>query len=200
MALQKTLRDLQDRARNTGWRIHWIPWQAPGKPEYVYNTPLTLVTGFGGAALFLGAASHVFFPIFRSSGNSDPSPEEIYLIVFLAVCGLAIILLGRFYAAFKRHFDWQRVTARCVDREIQERSGYQGGDRVAGWEYRLLCTFDFNGRSYEVTPEPSYLVAFNSQSKLEQYLEERIQPNGTCKLWIDPSNPLHAMFHTRRNI
>lgn len=200
MAFQKTLRDLQDRVRNAGWRIQWIPWQGPGKPEYVYNTPLTLVTGFGGAALFLGAAGHVFFPVFRSGGAPDPSPEEIYLIILLALSGLAIILLGRFYAAFKRHADWQRVTARCVDREIQKRTGYRGGDRGTSWEYRLLCTFEFNGRAWQVTPEPSHMVAFNSQAKIERYLEERIQPDGTCKLWVDPSNPLHTMFHTRRNI
>lgn len=49
------LRKMQEMARNAGWRIKWIPWQEPGKVEMVYNTPLTLVTGLGGAAVFIGA-------------------------------------------------------------------------------------------------------------------------------------------------
>ncbi len=200
MVLQKKLRDIQDRVRNAGWRIKSIPWQESGRPEYVYNTPLTLVTGFGGAALFIGAAGHVFFPIFRSGKNPEPAPEELYVTIGVAISGLAIILLGRLWAAISKQAGWQKVTACCIDREIQKRYSYSGGKRSTSWEYRLLCTFHFNYRSYEVTPEASHTVAFMSERKVEEYLEERIRPDGTCRLWIDLKNPLHAVFHKKQKI
>ena len=200
MAFQEKIRALQDRMRNSGWRIQWIPWQESGKPEYVYNTPFTLVTGFGGAALFLGAAGHVFFPIFRTSGKPEPSPEEAYVIIGVALSGLAIILLGRIYAAIHKQAGWKKVTARCIDREIQKRHGYRDGDRQTCWEYRLLCTFDFKGQTYKVTPEPTHMVAFTSERKLQAYLDERIQPDHTCRVWIDSRNPLHAVFHRKQKI
>jgi len=200
MTFQNRVRDLQDRARNANWRIQWIPWQEPGRPEYVYNTPLTLATGFGGATLFLGAAGHVFFPVFRPNQNLEPSPEELYATIGVAVSGLAIILLGRIYAAFSKQAGWKAVTARCLDREIQERHSYSGGKRSTAWEYRLLCSFNFNGRKYKVTPEASRIVAFTSHENAEQYLKTRIKPDGTCRLWIDTRNPLHAVFHKKQKI
>lgn len=45
MGVQTLVRNLQDKARNAGWRIQRIPRQEPGRPEYVYNTPFFTRSG-----------------------------------------------------------------------------------------------------------------------------------------------------------
>ena len=44
-------------------------------------------------------------------------------------------------------------------------------------------------------PRDKPLPTTTAERKLEQYLEERLEPDGSCRLWIDPVNPLHAIFH-----
>jgi hypothetical protein len=63
-----------------------------------------------------------------------------------------------------------------------------------------IRNLQFNGRSYKVTPEAAHMVAFISERKAEQFLAERIQPDATCRLWIDAKNPLHAVFHQKQKI
>jgi len=200
MTVHNRLRGLQDRARNAGWRIQWIPWQKPGQLAYVYNTPLTLFTGFGGAALFVGTIAYMLFPIFKTGRHPISSPEQLYPLIGVAASGLALILIGRIYATFVKQAGWKKVNAHCIDREVQKRSGYSGQGREVAWEYRLLCTFTFNGRKYEVTPEASHVVAFTSRERLEQYLKKRIGPGGACRLWIDARNPQHAIFDKKQRI
>ncbi|HBA60042.1 MAG TPA: hypothetical protein DCZ92_04330 [Elusimicrobia bacterium] len=187
MGITGSIRELQDGLRDAGWRIKWIAWQETGRPEYVFNTPLTLATGFGGAALFLGSA------YLAASGRAPAS------VMVWGIAGIALIIAGRLYAARAKQIGWVAVEARCLDREARElRSSGRGAATV--WEYRLLCSFSYDGREYKVTPEPSHTLAFSSEDKLNAYLAERITPGGTCALWIDPANPLHAVFDKKQGI
>lgn len=184
-----SLRALQDRIRNTGWRIQWIPWQEPGKLETVYNTRLTLLTGFGGIAIFIGA---IVFMVYRSSKMGEIPPRELIAPISIAVSGWIIALLGRFYAAKHKQAGWRQVTAQVIDQEIQ------GDDE--GWAYRLLCKITFEGREYTVTPEPSHSIAFSSKLAAHRYLASHISSEAECQLLIDPKNPLHAVFHKKQII
>ena len=199
MKIELNVRDLQDRARNSGWRISWIPWQEEGKPEYVYNTPLTLVTGFGGVLIFIGAIVHILFMPKIPVENTGGIPREMLIPLIVAVSGLFIGVLGRVYAARHKQSRWKSLRARCVDREIQKCLA-GGEDASYVWEYRLVCAFNFHGKEYQVTPEKSHVFAFNSKEKLEKYLGERIAADGTCRLYIDPQNPLHAVFDKKQHV
>ncbi|MDI1302965.1 MAG: hypothetical protein PSX71_13755 [bacterium] len=186
MNIQKSLREVQDKVRDEGWRIKWIPWQDAGRVEQVYNTPLTLLSGFGGAAVFVGAVW------FMASGHAQ------WPVLVAALTGLLTIFLGRIYAAFNKQAGWIRVTARCIDRDLQERDYPARGNVKVVWECRLLCEFSHDGREYRVTPEASRLAGCPSRQALAQYLQEKIQPDGLCTLWIDPENPLHAVFEKKQ--
>jgi len=81
---KKNLRDFQDKVRDSGWWIKWIPWQEQGRSEYIYNIPLTLFAGFGGAALFLGSVIYLVF--FK---------QDQWPILAIGLAGLIMIFLGR---------------------------------------------------------------------------------------------------------
>ena len=187
MNINKKLRDFQDQVRDGDWRIKWIPWQEQGRAEYIYNTPLTLFTGFGGAALFIGSV--VYLLILKHVQGP---------ILAIGLGGLVMIFLGRIYAAFNKQAGWLQLTARCIDREIQQRHYLSEGNIKIIWEYRLLCVFYHIGTEYKVTPEASHIAGFQSQDLVQKYLNEKIRPDGTCKLWVDPRNPLHAVFDKKQ--
>jgi hypothetical protein len=189
MKIENSLRDYQDRLRDEGWRIKWIPWQEPGRPEYVYNTPLTLFTGLGGAALFTGAV--IWMVVSKDIG---------WPLFAAAIAGLAIAISGRFYAAFRKQYKWACINATCIDREIRQCSVFSEGNTKYVWEFRVVCKFMFNGKEFKVTPEASHIMAFNSSDAVSQYLNEKIKPDCKCRLWIDPGNPLHAVFDKKQRI
>jgi hypothetical protein len=187
MKIQKTLRDVQDRMRNAGWRIQWIPWQEPDKPEVINSkNPLALI----GAVIFVTS----LFLGGQRLGSIIITEKEIIII---AVAGLTITMLGIIMSAFQRQAGWKRVDAQCIDREIGECMG-DPDDMTSTWAYRPVCVFTYEGREYKVTPEPSPLTSFNSEQQVQKYSRERIQPDGHCRLWINPQNPLQTIFHKKR--
>ena len=197
MGIQNSLRNVQDRVRNAGWRIPWIPWQEPGKPEYVYNTPVTLITGFGGVAVFLFGLWYAVHATGNPNNDIRLLPRNIWAAVAVAVSGLLVTVVGRIYAAVHKQAGWKPVIARCIDREIRKCKDAEGS---TVWDYRLLCEFDFNGRIYRVTPESSRMTAFNTERGVLDYLDRRIGEDGVCRLWIDTKNPLHAVFDKKQKI
>ena len=197
MGIERSIRRLQDKARNTGWRIQWIPWQETGRPEYVYNTPLTLVTGFGGAAVFLLSIGAILLGKYRPEISPVHTEADVVKTIIVGVAGLVIIILGRIYASFHKQAGWKPVTAQVLDQEIQE---CVDADERGSYEFRLLCRFRYRGKNYDVTPETSRMMSFTSERRAHKYLDERISAGNTCRLWIDPRNPLHAVFHKKQKI
>ena len=110
MVFQKRLRNMQDRLRNAGWRIQWIPWWDPDKPEIIkQKNPLALI----GVALFLLA-------IFGNQFSYFGVTLSVNQIITIAVSGLAIVMLGIISSAFQLQSGWKRIEAQCIDREIGE--------------------------------------------------------------------------------
>lgn len=178
MGLGKRLRVLQDMSRNAGWRIQWIPWSEPDKPQMINNnSPLSLI----GILMFLGSIGYLCW----MGGGMVP--------IMVAVVGLITTMSGIVHAAISMHNDWVRLEAQCVDRELKRFRQ----SRKPVWAYRLVCEFDFADETYRVTPNPSHLVAFSTEQRLKKYLEDRIQPNGHCCLWVNPDNPLQTIFHKK---
>lgn len=196
MSLSRKLRNVQDRARNHGWRIQWIPWQEPGKPEFIYNTKLTLLTGFGGAAMFLGGI--LYFAYQLQSPNTEP--VDAVIAGALPISGLVLIILGRIYAAIRKQMGWKEVNARCIDHEINQVYSNSDGVRSVSYDFRLLCTFPLKGQEYTVTPESSHNIAFKSEDGVKKYLGKHIDSTGKCILWVDPQNPLHTIFNKKQRI
>jgi hypothetical protein len=65
-SLQSYLREQQDRARNAGWRIQWIPWQKAGQPKRAHGTPLSVLTEVLGVGLILGGIAYGY-ELFRTT-------------------------------------------------------------------------------------------------------------------------------------
>lgn len=194
--LTRQMRELQDNLRNAGWRIQWIPWQAAGRPERIYSTRLSCLAALVGVLLFLGSLG--FFFAYPFWFDREPPKWSPAILCFGAFGGLAIILLGKIYAVRQQQQAWVQVRAKCVDREIREVRQRTLGNEI--WDYRLLCEFDYGGKQYAVTPETAWVMALNSEQAARQYLEERIDADGNCTLWINPENPLQACFHERKRI
>jgi hypothetical protein len=187
MKFLKKVRHVQDRFRNAGWRIQWIPWWEPGKPEYISpKNPIPLI----GVAIFLWALLWNQRPFFSIS-------LSVNQVIVVAFTGLVIAMFGMVLSALQKQAGWVRIDAQCIDREVGECLGDPEG-RYPTWGYRLVCVFSYDANEYTVTPEPSHLIGFNSERQVEKYLSERINPDGYCQLWINPKNPLQTVFHKKR--
>ena len=187
MLFHKRLRNMQDRLRNAGWRIQWIPWWEPDKPEFVnQKNPLSLI----GIVIFIGV---FFWNNYSFFGVTLTVSQEIAI----ALSGLGITFLGTILSAFQLQSGWKRIDAKCIDREIREYEK-DPGDITSSWGYRLVCMFSFDGNEYKVTPEPSTFGTFSSKQKVEKYLNGKISQSGYCQLWVNPKNPLQTVFHMKR--
>ena len=188
MGIKNNLKKWQDTARDAGWRIKFIAWQ--DRLEMVYNTPFTIFTGFGGALLFFASITLVMVKGFPTW--------------YLGFAGFGIFMgiMGRFYAAWHKYHRWPSVTAQVLDKEIRDfqvpKKGMVGMRTI--WSFRVLCEFNYQGRTYQVTPITTNIMDFRSKSALEKYLEETITLSQTCTIWINPDNVLQSCFHTRPKI
>jgi hypothetical protein len=188
--LENKLRDLQDNIRNAGWRIQHIPWQPEGKLE-VYK-PGNLLTWFlilSGFVCFFGGA--ILF---------SPSGFPVWIGIAVMILGLVLLITSRFSAGRHQYDDFVSVEAICLDREVQE---FEDPDSVGSlikntfWEPRILCEYRYKGKRYRVTPIVVITVAFHTDEGVTKFLDERINGEGKCRLWINPMNPLHTVFHLK---
>jgi hypothetical protein len=187
---EKKLRKLQDEIRNGGWRIQHISWLPPGKVERYgpgnLSTWCLIILGF--ACFFAGPAllSEAGFPIWAG----------ISIMVF----GLALLMFSRFSAGRFLYGRFVPVKAVCLDREVREFIDPDTvGDLIENtfWKPRILCEFEFRDKCYQVTPIIVKTLAFNTEEGVHRFLNKRLDSDGKCTLWIDPENPLHAVFHKK---
>ena len=201
MLIEKKLRNLQDNSRNSGWRIQWIPWQASGKPEYVYNTRLTLFLIIIGIVMFFGGI------LLIAKLDSDPKFISIakfnhtWIGIGVSVFGMIVLFGSRVVAAYQKQKGWIKVEAVCIDREVASGRDYSGDSNgTIYWDFRLLCVFKFNGKQYKVTPESSKIVGFGTEDGVNEYLNSRISSDNKCFIYINPNNPLHAVFDRKQRV
>lgn len=190
MFAEKKLRKLQDNIRNSGWRIQHISWLPEEKVES-YNpknasTWLFIIFGF---LCFFGG------PILLSKPDFP-----VWVGIAIMVIGLVLLLSSRYTAGHFLYARFVAVEAVCTDREIREFvDPDSAGSLIKStfWKPRILCNFEFENRSYQVTPIIVKIVAFNTKEGADCFLDQRVDKNGNCTLWIDPENPLHAVFHKK---
>ena len=200
MKIEKKLREVQDNVRNAGWRIQWIPWQQVGKLEYVFNTRMTHILNILGIGLFLtGIVLAVNVSEFAKNTLLQVS-NPVWIGIGVSVLGLMVLFGGRVLAAYQKQKGWTPIEATCIDKEVAEGVSYGDGHPSSCWDYRILCVFKYKGKRYEVTPECSRMIGFNTKGGVENYLNDRIAPDGKCILYIDPNNPLHAVFDKKQKV
>lgn len=69
---------------------------------------------------------------------------------------------------------------------------YTAGQPRSGWSYRLLCAFDFEGRTYRATPEGYAEMRwhmFLSAEAVAEFLDRHIGPQERCRLSVNAHNP-----------
>ena len=190
MGIERKLRILQDNLRNAGWRIQHIPWQPEGKLEY-YNPPdavawLLIIVGF--AAFFGG------IPLM--TGNIVSTPVGIGIMVG----GIVLLAASRFAAGYRLYRHYVRVDAKCLDRDVQE---FQDPDSAGSlikntyWTPRILCEYRYQGRTHTVTPIIVKKVAFSTERDVHKFLDDRIDRDQNCTLWINPEVPLQTFFNKK---
>ena len=123
----------------------------------------------------------------------DPTWLGIGIMVF----GLLILFVSRIVAAYQKQKGWVKVEATCIDREVGAGRDSEGD---VFWDYRLLCVFNYNGKEYKVTPVHSKVVGFNKEHQVNSYLNSRITIENKCFLYVDPENPLHAVFDRKQKM
>ena len=159
-------------SQRTTWRIAHIPAAFESK---VQMNPFGLL----GAILFFGC-------LLRAMIIKTGDAVRLRWVAG-AVFGLGVGLLAGWYRARRERRSWVKVKAQCLDREwhlIRIKSGR------TTWVFRILCTFDFEGKQYRATP--IYWTTFFSEGALMRFLEKAIAPDGTCELYVNPRDPLQV--------
>lgn len=180
MSIHQNLVEFQKQQRDAGWRIKSILWHDAGKLEKIDPpipaTPFTLAAVIVWIALL--AVSFV---------NGEPE----WTMAF-GVGGLVAGILACVYTASQRYQHWVSVNAICCDKEV--RSARPQGHEV--WTFRVQCDFQYEGKTYAVTPALGLWCNFRKEEAVLKYLNETIDQNGNCLLWVNPDNPLQTSFNT----
>ena len=173
---KSALRSYQDRMLNQGWRIRFIPHDDPSKPVFVANW-----YALAGMTVFCFG----FWGLWTGGMGRIRIPGTFCVAALVGGFGFALVsllLVGR----FKRR-GWLRINAVCLDREW-----HCDGE---SWEFRLLCRFELEGKTYTVTPAP-YWRTFISESAVGRFLANAIGEGGACCLRVNPRNPLQTELAT----
>jgi hypothetical protein len=190
MRIERRLRRLQDNLRNAGWRIQHIPWQPEGRLEYyIPPSPAAWLLILAGFAAFFGG-----IPLISNGFVSTP------VGIGIMVGGIVLLMTSRFATGLALYRHYVRVDAKCLDRDIQE---FEDPDNAGSlikntyWAPRILCEYRYQGQTYTVTPIIVKTTAFRSERDVRQFLDERIDRDQKCTLWINPAVPLQTFFHKR---
>ena len=170
---------LQNTTETSNWRIADIPYQAqfsgPSMKDQFATSPLGMSMSLIGVGLFAGG----FVSLLATK------KPNVSAIVIISV-GFPLFLLGALINNRAKRRDWVRIEATCIDREYMRIAVNRGKT----WRFRLLCKFKLDGKEYTVTP--FYYSSFASEKRLLQFFSEAISSQQTCRLWVNPRNPLET--------
>jgi hypothetical protein len=197
-ALLRFLRKLQDDRANRGWRIQRINPAPEGRPEMFVGSPWPILL----ALLFLSFVAYILlFPLVRAAAREGAGLGSVLNSISCTFAGLLLLLGVPLLVALAHTVSqrvrgrgprWVEIEARCLDRDIQPVAEYRGRQTQEGWSYRLLCEFNFEGRTYRATPEGYAEMRwhmFPSAEAVAEFLERHIGPEGRCRLCINARNP-----------
>jgi hypothetical protein len=175
MSLKQQLRKYQDGQQNAGWRIQMIPYDDKSKPMVIETNWFALA----GAIGFIIS----FFLLFHNRG------KDAKFLIEVAVGSWLFALFGIWLKAKTKRRSWEVTTAHCVDRELQQALTGRGNNW--GWYWRFICEYEYHGEKHRVTPTVQW-VNFTSEEAAMKFIEEKISPDGECKLHVNPKNPLQT--------
>jgi hypothetical protein len=176
------LRKYQDNRQNAGWRIQMIPYDDSSKPMTPNSTgALAFVQAIG----VLGFIAGVVLALYDKTEYKENG-------LIIAVLSFSIVLVGFWLKSRSDREGWDVASGRCVDREIRKLWTQSGGHSSGWiWVWRIICEYDYVGIKYRVTPTVNW-ATFSSEEAALKFLEEKISPNGECKLRVNPKNPLQT--------
>jgi len=195
--MRELLLQQQDKALNEGWRIRFISYEPEGRVmTFGYGDNLAgRLAGLLGAVSLVAGIAATALAIYAAAAGEEPWAEEMFrqaILVFVA--SLAMIVPCMLIARFVFRARLRRTHATCIDREL--RGGPHPKYNRESWNVRILCRYSSDGIAQTGTP---YLkigaeegTSFVSREAAEQFLAERIAPDGTCWLLVDPQKPRRA--------
>lgn len=110
--------------------------------------------------------------------------------------GIAVFLVIRQWETWRTRRRWVRVLATCSRRRIRK-CRHASECSIRGWTFDLWCTYSWKGRTHTAIPRPAGFLSFFNAESVQFYLDETIQREGTCVLWVEAENPQSAFFHHR---
>ncbi|TVM36437.1 DNA translocase FtsK 4TM domain-containing protein [Oceanidesulfovibrio marinus] len=124
--------------------------------------------------------------------RKSPLLDHTMAWVAVMAAGLVVALISLWYGGRRTRRSWKRIQARVLDKEIYKDISYADGgeDTARTWCFQLLCEFELNGETYQVTP--GFWRTFGTESGVKRFLARAIDNNGRCALWVNPQNPLQA--------
>jgi hypothetical protein len=163
------------------------------------KTPKPMMAERSRTAFWLSALGVPVFILGMALGFLSSDHENLGLA--LAVGGLltmcASVSLNAVLAKSKRAA-WPKVPARCTERQLQKRKYATEGGSTDGWVWRVVCEIDYGGKTQVVSPKVHWSdggqadTPFWSEKKAQQFIAQRISPQGGCKLRVNPQNPVEA--------
>jgi hypothetical protein len=198
-AWMRRLGALGKEMENAGWRIQMIPYEDPAHPAKRSWTGVSTWSGKAGIVPVLGPLGFIgglALATFNADNKNHSIPKQTIWGLLLAVSSFAAIFATAWFKNRAESRDWDVAPARCVDRELRRvrseaapATNVIHSDRYSTWVWRILCEYEHQGRSYRVTPRISWST-FQSEAAAAEFLEVRISSDGTCRLRLDPNNPL----------
>lgn len=156
-----------------------IPYHNPEKIQFIETNWIALL---GALGFLLG----VLVMVNKSAAHWAEQyglPHQCGMTI--AIGGLALAILASVFAHFRKAAGWELVHARCVDRELRHVG-------MNEWRWRIVCEFWSDGNIVRVTPEIHGLTACSSQTSAEEFLNGRVLAEGSCRLLVNPKNPLQT--------
>jgi hypothetical protein len=199
-AWMRRLGALGNEMENAGWRIQMIPYEDPAHPTKRSWTGVATWSGMARAVPVVGVLGFIgglALATYNGDHTKDSiSKQTIWGLLFAVSSFGAMFGIGWLKKCAESR-DWDIAPARCVDRELRRvpmgrfSTGVETGGRYSTWVCRILCQYEYQGKSYRVTPRISWST-FKSEASAREFLEVRISSEGGCRLRVDPNNPLRT--------
>jgi len=185
---------MQD-AKKKEWRIKKISYLPKGQKYQSAHTenPLRSLAMVFGFLIFAAGVGLMLM-------HKIKPPLGISMIVF----GILTITVGSLLAVWYRQRNWVRIMADCLDRDFQFHTEYtRNNGRLQAhekWTPRILCSFTYKKKEYQVTPDFPILFNFRSRESAQRYINAGVNSKNKCVLWVNPENPLQTLFLKKKLI
>jgi hypothetical protein len=178
------------RPSDSVWRIKRIPHEEAKAQGIVSFLP-----AIGGVGFIMAFSMLLLILISRMRILA----RFYHAALAFSAAGLFVLFMGLWLMARQKRRGWKIVYGRCVDREIKQVYSPNGEHSGWVWDLRIVCEYEFGGKTYRVTPKVGWST-YATEKEALKYLEKRISPTGGCKLGINPNTPLQAELLGSRGI